>query len=286
VRSGTLFSRQAFVGLQGDYGTVTLGRQFDSAVDYLAPLSATGSWGGTYFAHPFDMDNLNATTSSNNTVKFTSANYAGLTAGGTYSFSNQAGGFANNRQYSFGGQYQNAGLRVGAAYVQANNAGSNTTGAIDQGSTLASAITGATGVALRDRTFGAGVNYAFGPANVGALWTQTRLDNIAGAPGVSARANNYEVNAKYNVTPAISAGLAYTFTDGRLYVNGENVTQRWHQLGLQGNYALSKRTDIYAEAVYQHAQEEEGLNAAIFGAGGASSTRNQVAVAAGLRHRF
>ncbi|MCI0151959.1 porin [Paraburkholderia sediminicola] len=177
VRSGTLFSRQAFVGLQGDYGTVTLGRQFDSAVDYLAPLSATGSWGGTYFAHPFDMDNLNATTSSNNTVKFTSANYAGLTAGGTYSFSNQAGGFANNRQYSFGGQYQNAGLRVGAAYVQANNAGSNTTGAIDQGSTLASAITGATGVALRDRTFGAGVNYAFGPANVGALWTQTRLDN-------------------------------------------------------------------------------------------------------------
>src|SRR6202044_3471932 len=45
INNGTLrqggreFGRQAFVGLAGDqFGAVTLGRQYDSVVDYLAPL--------------------------------------------------------------------------------------------------------------------------------------------------------------------------------------------------------------------------------------------------------
>ncbi len=51
-----------FVGLsQVDWGTLTLGHQYDSINDYLAPLTLTGSDGGTYFAHPFDNDNANAT---------------------------------------------------------------------------------------------------------------------------------------------------------------------------------------------------------------------------------
>jgi general bacterial porin, GBP family len=50
-QNGSLFNRQSFVGLtQAQYGTLTLGRQFDSVVDYLAPLTAAGSWGGTYMA--------------------------------------------------------------------------------------------------------------------------------------------------------------------------------------------------------------------------------------------
>lgn len=57
-KNSVMFNRQAFVGLSSGYGTVTLGRQYDAAQDYLAPLTATGTWGGTYFAHPGNLDNL------------------------------------------------------------------------------------------------------------------------------------------------------------------------------------------------------------------------------------
>jgi GBP family porin len=56
-QDGRIFGRQAFVGVtSNDFGTVTLGRQYDSVVVYLGPLTANGSWGGTYFTHRFDND--------------------------------------------------------------------------------------------------------------------------------------------------------------------------------------------------------------------------------------
>lgn len=65
-QNGREFGRQAFVGLAHDgFGSLTLGRQYDSVVDYLGPLSLTGTqYGGTEFAHPFDNDNLNTRSGS------------------------------------------------------------------------------------------------------------------------------------------------------------------------------------------------------------------------------
>ena len=65
VQSGKLaqnnreFGRQAFVGISSDlYGTITLGRQYDSVVDFVAPLSEPAQLRRHGFAHPFDNDNL------------------------------------------------------------------------------------------------------------------------------------------------------------------------------------------------------------------------------------
>lgn len=272
-----MFNRQAFVGLSSQYGTVTLGKQYDSVQDYLAPLTATGSWGGTYFAHPFNNDNLstNGGYSANNTIKFASANYAGLQFGGTYSFSNSTN-FGNNRAYSGGVSYQYQGLKLGAAYSQANNPNNNGTGAIDSSSALFNGQG-------RLRTYGAAAAYAFGPAQVGAAWTQSRIDNQANG-AATFHADNYEVNAKYNLTPALGLGAAYTYTNAK--VDGSST--HWNQFGLQADYSLSKRTDVYAQAVYQRAAKN-GVGASIYNGDVntlPSSSINQTAATVGLRHRF
>jgi len=288
-QGGREFGRQAFVGLASDqYGSVTLGRQYDSMVDYICPLSLTGTqYGGTQFAHPFDNDNLNNSFRVSNSVKYQSASYGGFQFGGLYGFSNQADGFANNRAYSVGASYNWGGLNVAAAYLQLNGAGTaNSSGAVSDDFTFAS---------QRQQTWGAGANYTFGPATVGLLYTQT---NLTGFTGISAAAGgtsnattfgsnsshfqNFEANARYALTPALSIAGSYTYT--RANLAGDNA--HWNQVNLQTAYALSKRTDVYLQGVYQTVNEGSGLEANINGLGAASATNNQVAVTAGLRHRF
>src|ERR1700744_4969587 len=80
--SGDGFGSQVWVGLQSDpYGTLTFGRQFDVMNDLVGPIAAGfNTWGGNMAAHPFDNDNLAANSVVvNNTVKYTSPTYHGVT---------------------------------------------------------------------------------------------------------------------------------------------------------------------------------------------------------------
>ncbi|QSN61954.1 MULTISPECIES: porin [unclassified Caballeronia] len=285
------FGRQAYVGLSSNqFGAVTLGRQYDSVVDFLGPLALTGTqYGGTQFAHPFDNDNLTNTFRVNNSVKYTSANYAGLKFGAQYGFSNAAGGFSNNREYSAGVSYNYGPLNIAGAYLQLNN-GNNP---LQAGGAVSN---DAPFVAGRQRIFGGGINYAFGPATVGFVFTQTMLDNATqissvGTQGAAplnltnghVRFTNYEVNGRYNLTPALSLAANYTYTNSRI----DGVAPKWHQVDLQTAYALSKRTDVYLQGEYQHVSGTDGTNlGATINGVGVSSTENQVSATVGVRHRF
>jgi general bacterial porin, GBP family len=295
-QNSRLFGRQAFVGLSSEqFGSVTLGRQYDSVVDYLGPQSLTGTqYGGTFFAHPFDNDNLNNSFRIDNSVKYTSVNYGGLKFGGLYGFSNQAGEFANNRAYSFGASYNYGGLNVAAGYLQLNN----NPAAYNTSATGGGAVAGdGTFTAGRQQTWGAGLNYAFGPAVVGFVYSQSNLSQLSAigidsalggsAPAYhfasnSAHFQNYEVNGRYALTPALSLAASYTYTQASL----DARNPKWNQVNLQADYALSKRTDFYLQGVYQHVSADgTGIGATINGLS-PSATDNQVAVTAGLRHRF
>jgi GBP family porin len=269
------FGRQAFVGLSDSkFGTMTLGRQYDSVVDYLGPLTANGSWGGTYFSHIADNDNTDNTFRINNSVKYQSVNYSGLTFSGLYGFSNDAGRFASNRAYSAGAAYANGPFTIAAAYLESQGNNGNVGGAVTE-----SVIPSAT-----QRTYGVGANYSVGALTFGGVWTQSRMQFETGDAMV--RFNNYEVNARYAVTPTLALGAAYTFTDAKNYIPGANNNDhaRYHQFGLQADYALSKRTDFYAEGVVQKANN--GRQAQIYGTGNPSTVSNQVVVSTGIRHRF
>jgi GBP family porin len=129
------------------------------------------------------------------------------------------------------------------------------------------------------------VNYAVGPALLGFVYTQSQYYGTAAG---SYKFDNYEANAKYNLTPALSLGAEYTYTDGTIWQGGAagaTKDPKWSAINLQVDYALSKRTDVYVEGQYQHAIGKDN-DAYIGGSGGVSSTSNQVVVGTGIRTRF
>ncbi|MEI5996630.1 porin [Paraburkholderia bengalensis] len=297
--SGDAFGSQVWVGLQSDpYGTLTFGRQFDVMNDLVGPLTAEfNTWGGSMAAHPFENDNLAANSVVvNNTVKYTSPVYRGITFATMYAFSNKAGDFSNNRSYGFGLSYAMGPVNLAAGYLQFNNAG-------NEGGAITASDTSANFIAERQRIWSLGGNYTYGPATVGLVWSHTQLDNVAGvfsfgtgsylgandsSAGTlngSLRLDNYEVNAKYALTPALSVSGAYTYTHGAY--NGSSPG--WNTAMLQTDYAVSKRTDFYLEGVYQNVHGAPAgtvLSHAMINTLSPSSTDTQVAVTVGLRHAF
>lgn len=292
-QGGLMFGRQAYVGLSSaNAGTVTLGRQYDSVVDNLGPLTANGHWAGQYFSHPFDNDNTDNSFRVNNSIKYTSANYGGFTFDGLYGFSNAAGQFANNRAWSLGASYSNGPLTVAAAYLDAQHPGATCGGAITGAHQGTTACTGAEfggnvptlGLSSVDklRTGGLGASYAFGPATAGVVVTESSYLN----PVSYTRFLNVEANVQYFVTPALTLGAMYTYTHTTASALGFQTRPHFNTVGLMSDYALSKRTDVYAQTVFQNGSSGTEGAVAVVGAGGASSSNSQFVARVGIRHKF
>ena len=293
-QGGRMFGRQAYVGISNDrFGSIKLGRQYDSVVDYLAPTTANGNWAGYIFAHPFDNDNTDNSFRVNNTVKYASPSFGGFQFGGTYSFSNDTG-FANNRQYSIGASYANGGLLAGAAYLRADGVGATGNGAI--------ATNDASFIAQRMQIFGAGVNYTFGNATAGFVYTNSSYSNptgngyigdplaSAGNPLKNLKYQNFEVNGKYQFTPAFFIGAQYVYSIETYDAAAGTVKPRIHSAGLMADYFLSKRTDVYLQGAYQKiagkSTDSPMDQAFIPGTQGLSSNSEQFVARVALRHAF
>jgi predicted porin len=290
---GREFGRQAFIGLQSDtLGTVTVGRQYDPLVDLLGPLTANGNWAGSLLSHVYDNDNTDNTIRVNNAVKFASNKYAGFSFEGMYAFSNQAGGFDDNRLYGMAAQYANGPVTIVGAYLQVNNAGVTSGGAVSPTDTDFSAA--------RDQIFGAGINYSLGtPLTLGFIYTHTNLSDVTGSayfgnlanPASSLKFNNFEVNGRYQFTPSVYAGLMYTYTTSQFTSDAGNSRPRWGNLGGMIDYSISKTTDVYLQLAWQHASHGDAvaapLNVAtLVGTDGPSSSPNQSAALISFRHMF
>jgi predicted porin len=290
--NGRLFGYQAYVGVQSErFGTLTLGRQFDSIADTVGLLTANGNWAGFLFSHPLDNDNTDATYHANNAVKYTSPAYAGLSATALYGFSNQAGAFAQNRIFSAGLNYTWNTLTVSAVYANLGAPGTNTSGAIAADDIGFSAA--------NQKTWGVGASYGVGAATLAAVYTHVNVEQVASsiytgdlglAAGAGVRFDNFEVNARYNVTPAVMLGGMYTYTRANVSQSGGDANLHWNQIGLMAQYLLSKRTSLYAQAVYQKVSGGNTGSALDYayipGAADLSSNAHQSVVRLGINHAF
>jgi len=293
-QGGRMFGRQAFAGLDsGKFGSLTFGRQYDSMVDFVAPLTANGNWAGYLFAHPYDNDNTDNSFRVSNSVKYISENYGGLKFGALYGFSNAAGQFANNRAMSIGASYVTGQFTFGAAYMDLNNVGIGSTGAV--------AANDASFFAAHQREFGAGANYTLGLATLGFVYTHSRIDSPTGngyltpssfPAGITVNSltfDNFEVNALYHFTPAFFAGAMFTYTSGHYSGSNGDSKPKWNQVGAVADYNLSKRTVLYVQGVYQKVSGSTETildDAYITGTDNSSSTNKQAVARIGILHVF
>jgi predicted porin len=300
AQGATMFGRQAFVGLRSQrFGTVMLGRQYDSVNDYIGSFGFGLSAYGSGISHPADLDNTTHTYRSNNTVKYVSPNFNGLTFGGTVTIGGVAGEISQSSGFTLGTGYAQGPLHLAAAYQlykNPSNAGAvlnSNSNAVSPATTTAYSSLNAgylTGNAPAQswQVAAAAGSYTFGAATVGAVYTNVRYGNIGKFNGATATFNDVEVNAMYQFTPAVFAAIAYNYTKGNA-VSGDLGDQTYHQVSAIADYSLSKRTDVYVSGTFQTASGTNSMGApavADISLLGDSSNNHQTLIRLGLRHKF
>jgi predicted porin len=131
-----------------------------------------------------------------------------------------------------------------------------------------------------------------GAATLGGIYSNTKFKHLSGAVsplnpagvGGTASFNSAEVNLQYQLTPALSFGAAYNYTDG----GGANHA-KYQQGSLSADYIVSKRTDFYLIGVLQHASGTDSTGhaarASLNGLTPASGNQ-QATVRFAIRHKF
>lgn len=244
---GRLFGRQAFVGVQGGFGAVKLGRQYNPirvAVEGIDPFRlGMGSWAGNVLSLYGER--------ADNTLNYTSANFGGFTGQIAYSFGEQAGSTSLGRQLGLSGTYANGPLTAVLAYHNQNLLTNPAAPALpaDNGSAKTTLLGG---------------TYNFGPATLHAAYAWDKGNPATGADNVDNR--DWMLGASAPVGPG-TVLASYMKRDDRLAANKD--VKQW---ALGYTYGLSKRTTLYT--LFNHIDRENVT----------PSTSKQFS--AGVRHTF
>ncbi|HJV26580.1 MAG TPA: porin [Aromatoleum sp.] len=261
-QGGRLFGRQSFVGLEGNWGRFTLGRQYSPAYVAIDPFDSTGSsdrsagllsrkTGGVKPAYEPRFDNM---------VKFRSADYSG---------------FSVDTGYWFGEKPENA---AGDASQRREGDGYGITGLYSNGPLSASLTTQ---TVFRDktsgkvRTNGLGLSWDFGPAKAFLAYTQ---DRELGSQG-EGKARTYDVGV------AIKAGSQGTVAVSYANRNESNdpAAEDAHGWSLYYMHDLSKRTTLYTG--YSQLSNKDDANYSIGNLTPVAGDDHRV-IMAGIRHKF
>lgn len=282
MQGGREFGRQAYVGLSNQWGTVSVGRQYDLIADFVIPVSSV-PYLGVYSGHIQDNDNLQHTFRLNNAVKYISPTYGGFSFGGVYAFSNQAGAFANNRAWNVAASYKNGPIAIAAAYEHLSNPAGNTTGAVGMSGTAGSDYPSLpalyeTGTVLKQQIAVVSGNYQIGNFTLGGTYSHVRFDVTTSPVNV----DNFEAFGSYAASPTLFLTVALAQSNVKLADSGKKP--KYQQVSGTLDYFLSKRTDVYTSMSFQHASGDAKV--ANLYTLAPSSTHNQVAVRIGLRHKF
>ncbi|WP_423196426.1 MULTISPECIES: porin [unclassified Cupriavidus] len=279
AQASRLFGRKAYVGLAGNFGEVTLGRQetpfyaFGLRFDPMALANYSLATQDGAFAGRAD-----------NAIKYVGT-FSGLTVNALYSFgaNTGGGGFGEvpgqskiGAETSLGLTYATGPLAVGVVFDQTNVGAPNGTYADLQRS-----------ADMKTRRAAVGASYAFGPAKAFAGYRWAKAYDFAVLPGTDGKnsSNLYWLGLGYQILPAFSMTGAAYYQD----VRGSGADP-WTFV-VSADYAFSKRTDVYWNMSYAANKNGSSMGVGASGIGGsgygtAAVGKNQFGTVIGLRHKF
>lgn len=225
-QGGTLFGRQAFVGLQGGFGTVKLGRQYNPMYSNQVATDPFGngmagafsrliSTGGAATASSFG---IGAGTRVDNAVTYTTPDLMGVKGELQYGFGEVAGDSSKSRQYGLSVGYTNGPVSAALSHLNVNN---NPAAGASINAIKNTALTG---------------TYNFGVAKAHALYQINKNDGT-GATALDTRDWMLGVSAPFGASTVVASFIKH---NNRAVANADAK-----QLAVGYIYALSKRTSLY-----------------------------------------
>jgi predicted porin len=295
-KANNLFSQQSWVGIASKtYGTLTFGRQYDPITDLLEPLTADISFGAP-FSTVGNVDNYDALLHINNSIKYVSPNIEGFTFEGLASFNGVPGSVSAGSVYSAAVSYTGSGLSLAGGYmvnrvdnqiILTNGIASVTTSTSADGLNYNNPIVQFENIRSNEiARFGG--SYAFGSLLVGAAYSNSRFHQFG--TDTTLTFNSGSAFVHYTTSMQLNLAAGYSFTRA----TGGGAGANYNQVSLGADYFMSKRTDFYIAAAYQHAGGDTLSNAntlvpatASVGDEGFYGTgRTQILSVIGMRHRF
>ena len=275
-QGGRLFGRVSYVGLSGQWGQVSFGRQ--STMLFWATLDSDILGANVYGANA--LDNYRPNARADNSIAYRGT-FGGLTVGGTY---------------SFGRDTVNAGSNPVGTNCAGEQAGDSL--ACREWSLMAKYDTSTWGTSVAYDSLRGGTGAAAGLSNSGLtdnrllLGAYLKVDKLKIGVGGSLRHNQgstqsksqlYYAGAAYDVTPALNL-------TGQLYYLHYNDSPNKAWLGaLRATYSLSVRTALYVTTGYIDNGGQLNLSVSSGGSVGTSNPAaggNQFGIMAGIRHTF
>lgn len=272
--SGRLFDRVAKIGVEGNFGSLYLGRQvgpFGDAYGLYDLLSVTGS-------SPTDILPLRMDNSAYYSNKWRMGE-GEIGAGLAYALGGAPGNFSAGSQKELGLSYHRDNLDL---TVAVNRSTQMSVSAPKSGS-----YSNFDEKTLNEDHFTAGGAYAIGPVKVALGYALKQVDpaNAMAMPLGKYKHHMFFSNLVYTATPKLN----FTFSYYHHQLNAASTRSatvpsngKADLFALLADYQLSKRTDVYAEYDYSHTGKGDGLQA--FYANAAENKRSGLSV--GIRHRF
>jgi predicted porin len=246
-----LFQRRAVVGLEGGFGTLTLGREYSPIASVAGATDEFGQ--GFYGSNLSAFGSGRATRRLANSVNYRSASLYGFKLLAAYSAGEKTTG-PNGDLKGIGLEYTNGGLYLGAAYHNVKN-DSNTD----------------------DKEYGAGAAYTF--AALGGF--EIKANYLGADPhGPNNRFKQYNLGAGF---PIGAGKILVNLQQDKLETGAKG--NAW---ALAYTYALSKRTNVYASYADMNNNNlaNFALNSSSNTLSPAAVSNDPSVFALGLRHTF